>query len=524
MIILRKRQAFRQTRRGIVLITTMWIAIALAAVVLVLCREMQVEQLTARQHLAQAKADAAELGVEQLVMSVVEQELVSPGYKDSVVWQQRQIGDCYFWVFRLNVDDEGQAAYGIEDEASKVDLNTATDAMLEMLPGIDPITAASIVDWRDPDDTVTVSEITGAMGAESDYYLANFGYRAKNSKFETVDELRLLSGIADASVDPNLYLHGADLNHNGVIDEYEYANADQGMGFLLTQRGILPYVTVYGYQATNPPEGTEPVVPTQLSDVTYQYPIDINNQDTFPILQQLFQQYIPNKMQQITNTMNQHFPTGGGGRGGGTQTPTPFTNVWQFFIQAQLTSQDLSTTTSDGSALFNLLTCLPPTSTNATPTTYTDGTTSTTVFAKINVNTATEAALMCLPGFEQQDADDIIQYREQYLVGQDPLQVPNISWLLDVLAPEKLVPTQAPGNTQPSLQAGSFITGTSTVFSADIVTVTQDGRAFKRVKVIVDASSGTPVIVNRQDLTEAGWPMNPAVRPSYFSPVVGVDA
>ena len=95
------------------------------------------------------------------------------------------------------------------------------------------------------------------------------------------------------------------------------------------------------------------------------------------------------------------------------------------------------------------------------------------------------------------------------------------------------------------VQAGPYITGSSTVYSADIVTVSGDGRAFKRVKIIVDASamlaaqvadansqlsgatgdttglnttssstaiSAGAVIVYRRDLTDSGWPMDPEIR------------
>ena len=67
---------------------------------LVLCREMMVESLAARQHLAQARADAAELGMEQFVQSVLAQELITPGYKDQTDWELRQIGECFCWVLR----------------------------------------------------------------------------------------------------------------------------------------------------------------------------------------------------------------------------------------------------------------------------------------------------------------------------------------------------------------------------------------------------------------------------------------
>ncbi len=528
--------------RGFVLITAMWIAIALSAVVLVLCREMLVESLTVRQHLAQAKVDAAELGVEQYVMSIVEQELLTPGYKDQVGWQQRQIGECYFWVLTPNVDDETLPMYGLTDEASKVDINYATEVMLEYLPMLDqnPSIAAAIVDWRDADDIVTTNMNTGSVGQETSYYLATFGYRAKNAPFETLDELRLVAGLT-AYDQPagDFYLFGADTNHNTVVETNEGANVDPGMTFQTTMRGFMPYVTVYGYQATNPPALTTttdslgnvtvgaPVPPTTLDGITYLTPIDVNaligtngtaDNATLSLLQGLLNQYVPAKANAImTATRTRVAPTGRN-----PPAPTPFASIWDWIVTVSATSQlnstDLSTPTADGvTPLYNLLTCLPPAATTTTTTTTTaitptatnpTGAPPTTQFAKLNVNTASREALMCLPGFEQMDAENIITYRESYLVNQDPYQVPNISWLLDVVDPQKLAPT----GVAAELQAGSWITGSSTVFSADIVTVSQDGRAFKRVFIVVDASSGTPVIIYRRDLADAGWPMDPYIR------------
>jgi len=80
-------------------------------------------------------------------------------------------------------------------------------------------------------------------------------------------------------------------------------------------------------------------------------------------------------------------------------------------------------------------------------------------------------------------------------------QVGDISWVLDAgIDQAKLI------------QAGKYMTGSSTIFSADIVTVSQDGRGFKRVKIVVDGSSGTPQIIYRRDLTDAGWPLDPQIR------------
>ena len=62
-----------------------------------------------------------------------------------------------------------------------------------------------------------------------------------------------------------------------------------------------------------------------------------------------------------------------------------------------------------------------------------------------------------------------------------------------------------------------WVTDKSYQYSADIVAVSGDGRAFKRVFIVVDASKypTTPAtIVYRKDLTELGWPLPPEYRAS----------
>ena len=170
-------------------------------------------------------------------------------------------------------------------------------------------------------------------------------------------------------------------------------------------------------------------------------------------------------------------------------------------------------------AIYPLADGTPVATQPATPTTPTAGTATTTTapapttpVGRVNINTAAKPAMMCIPGLEEADVDAIIAYRENLAAqGQDPTQVPMVTWLLD-----NVVQVGSDGTSVASklTQAGPYITGQSTVFSADIVTVTKDGRAFKRVKIVVDDSTGTPQIIYRKDLTDAGWPMSADIRDS----------
>lgn len=60
-----------------------------------------------------------------------------------------------------------------------------------------------------------------------------------------------------------------------------------------------------------------------------------------------------------------------------------------------------------------------------------------------------------------------------------------------------------------------YVTGQSLVYSADILAVTRDGRAFRRFRVVAQGSAtatNVTKIVFRQDITAAGWPLDPQIR------------
>ena len=56
------------------------------------------------------------------------------------------------------------------------------------------------------------------------------------------------------------------------------------------------------------------------------------------------------------------------------------------------------------------------------------------------------------------------------------------------------------------------VTARGAFFSADVVAVGGDGRAFRRARIVVDASDASnPQIVYRRDITERGWPLDPQI-------------
>ncbi len=112
----------------------------------------------------------------------------------------------------------------------------------------------------------------------------------------------------------------------------------------------------------------------------------------------------------------------------------------------------------------------------------------------INVNTAPRQVLLCLPELDESDVDALIERRME--TGAD---LSSVAWVADALPAEK------------GIAIGGHITVRSFQYSADIVSVSGDGRAYKRYRVVVDARSSPPRVLYRKDLTHLGWPLAPEI-------------
>jgi DNA uptake protein ComE-like DNA-binding protein len=107
----------------------------------------------------------------------------------------------------------------------------------------------------------------------------------------------------------------------------------------------------------------------------------------------------------------------------------------------------------------------------------------------INVNTAPIQVLQTLPGLTLQDATNIANAQaNQATVG-------DTSWISSVIS------------STSAAAIAPLITGQSYQYSADIIAVSGDGRAFKRVRIVIDARAQPASIVYRKDLTSLGWPL-----------------
>ncbi len=407
------------------LIVVTWIVLALAALALVFARAMRVELIASANHVAAMQADGTAHAALQYVLSQVDgtDGLLRPAAEMSC--EAVPVGEGFFWLLVQNLEDDYTHAFGLRDEAGRLNLNTATQDMLVRLPNMTVELAAAIRDWRDPEEQASPG------GAGSEYYLLlPDPYYCKNAPFETVEELLLVRGAT-----PEL-LVGEDRNRNGVLDAHEHAAAGR------LDRGLLPYITVYSREPNQTAAGEARVNVNDRSDGE---------------LERLLRRAL--SAERLSEVMSR------------VRRERPFRNPLDFYLRAGLTAEEFAQvadaiTTSRGRTLTGL----------------------------VNVVTAPREVLACLPGLEEGDVSALLARRSS-----PDTDLTNIAWVAEALPAEKAV------------EIGGLITTRSYQFSADIVAVSGDGRAFRRYLAVVDASTSPPRVTRWSDLTPLGWPLDPAL-------------
>jgi len=333
--------------------------------------------------------------------------------------------------------------FGLVSEAAKVNLNATTLDALYQLPGQNYTVASSIMDWVDGDEDVQ------GDGAESDYYSTQPDpYYAKNSAFDTVDELLMVRGVTrdllygDGTAPPLGQQSGI------VVRDVASLSNDPAIA-----RGWYDLVTVYSSE------------PNRNVDGQSRLNIAHNNRSMRVALQTRLRTRLSSaRADAIVSTI--------GGR--------DMSDLFEFYTRARLTSDEFD-------KIYDDLT----TSTNAT------------LKGRININEAPRSVLATLPGITDADVDKLIAARPQ--IGASDTS--GMGWIASALTASRAA----------QLRLGTRLTTRSYQYSADILAVSGNGRAFSRVRVVFDNSTGTPQIVYRRDVTDRGWPMDPQILASLRS-------
>lgn len=242
------------SRHGMVLIVVLWASVGLVSIALLFGHSMLMTYRGADNDLAGRQADLViEGAVRYAETLLLASARTTPGVLPEATTLHGEavpVGEATFWMFGRPADANAgtRGEFGLTDEASKLNLNTATLAMLQALPGMTAEFAAAIIDWRDTDDEVTEG------GAESSIYAQKKpAYKAKNAPFESIEELALVNGATRE------LLYGEDANLNGALEANEDDGAksppaDNSDGKL--DGGILAYVTVFSREPNKQADGT----------------------------------------------------------------------------------------------------------------------------------------------------------------------------------------------------------------------------------------------------------------------------
>jgi type II secretory pathway component PulK len=229
-------------------------------------------------------------------------------------------------------------------------------------------------------------------------------------------------------------LYGEDTNLNGALDPNEN-DGDVSMPSdnrdSRLDNGILEYLTVYSRQ---PAAGTNV---NQRQDIT-------------ALLQQKFD---ANRVNQILAAL------GPGGSG----------NVLQFYVRSGMTREEFAQIEGD--------------------------LVGTNTVGLVNVNTASEAVLACIPGIGTDKASSLVAYRRS-----NGGTLNTVAWAKDVLDENAL------------RLASPWLTGRSYQFSADVAAVGHHGRGYARAKFVFDMTESAAKVLYREDLTHLGWALGADAR------------
>jgi type II secretory pathway component PulK len=446
--------------RASVLIIVMWVAFGLVAITLYFANAMSMELKAADNRVASVEADQAIEGAALYISNVLatRANMMMIPTPDNFRADAVTVGDAKFWLVGRDTNDlqtsaQGdQPIWGLVDEASKLNLNTPgiTADMLQVLPQMTANTAAAMYDWQTSSNS---PPSTGGAKSET-YSVLQPPYNCKSAPYETTDELRLVYGL---NMD---LLYGEDANLNGILDPNEndgttlppYDNSD---GIL--DPGVLEYVTVWSQEPAIGTNGTARIAVNSVAGLTSFL------QESYPSLLTYLVPFGGGTTGTTTGGRGAGAGTAGGG-GAAAAAAAP-NSVLDFYVRSGMPESDFQEIEP---FLMN---------TNLT--------------GLINVNTATATALACIPGIGPNLAPQVLAYRQS-----NPPQIPSITWLKTALA-----------TTDPTTiaQIGPYITPYSFQFTADVVALGHHSRGYRRVRFVFDCSSGTPLIVYRQDLTHLGW-------------------
>ena len=353
------------------------------------------------------------------------------------------VGDAFFWFIGvpLPTDPPGTPVFGLVDEASKLNINRMSATALENLPGMTEDLAEAIVNWRSSGGSVAAATSGAGAGISAS--------TVKEANFESIEELAQVDGGTDLST-----LYGNDTNLNHVLDPWEdipgaqptpatgqansgSSQANAGSGQLTS--GLMEYLTAFSREPKRRRDGTERV---DVTGVSQRPARGANGATTTTVtgstrLTNLLTRIL--SASRATTLLSNTYGT----------IPRPVRSVLEFYVRSGMTAAELGQVSPYLTIGNNQ---------------YTTG--------LVNVNTASQTVLACLPGMTTQLAGQLVAARLQQSAPSSDL-----SWVAPIL-----------GNTV-SVEAGPYLTTRSYQATADVAATGRNGHGYRRTQFVLDASN-----------------------------------
>jgi competence ComEA-like helix-hairpin-helix protein len=384
---------------GSILIGVLWCMVLLSVLVIGVLHTARMDLLVVKNYGDRVQAHYLALaGVERakalLYQDVVTRQQTARNhtgslYNDARDFQDVPLGRGKFQVFRRAPPEEGGGVlYGISDEESRLNLNSASAGQLTNLTGITPDIIAAIIVWRS-----AATNTAAPGGANSDYYMSlQPPYLARNGPFQTVRELLMVRGVT-----PELLL-GNDYNQNGFLDGDE---DPAGQGLPGSQPpspphpGWAPLLTVTDTDKNVNAAGQDRVNPQTADQAALSAVPGITPAIARAIISYRGQNQLQSLDDLLSVTAQNQNPGGANANAGAGRNPPAGANQaggpgGSGNAGPPVISQELLEQIADDLTLASQ-TDLP---------------------GLININTAPLEVLMCLPGVEQTLAQAIINYRK----------------------------------------------------------------------------------------------------------------
>jgi len=384
-------------RAGSILVGVLWCMVLLSVLVIGVLHTARMDLLVVKNYGDRVQAHYLALaGVERakalLFHDVVTRQQTAKNhtgslYNDPKDFQDGSLGPGKFRVFRrASPEDGGGIIYGISDEESRLNLNSASAGQLTNLDGMTPDILGAIIAWRTPATQNPAAQNAAAPGAaDSDYYLSlRPPYLARNGPFQTVRELLMVRGVT-----PELLL-GNDVNQNGFLDASDDLAGpaapaakpppppSPGWAALLTVTDTDKNVNASGKDRVNPQSADEATLMTVpgITQPIARAIISYRGQNQLQTLDDLLSVTAQNSNQGAGQNPGAGANPAGGRNASGNSGPPVISQ--ELFGQI---ADDL--TLADGTDLPGL----------------------------INLNTASLDVLLCLPGVQRPLAQAILNYR-----------------------------------------------------------------------------------------------------------------